>query len=61
MLTEYAVIDHHDRFVLYTGTFMQCMQVQAEGYGGLTVVPYIDVADWDINVTPVDMPDHYRR
>lgn len=61
MLTEYAVIDHEDRFVLYAGTFMQCMQVQAEGYGGLTVVPYIDVSDWDITVTPVDLPDHYRR
>ena len=61
MLTEYAVIDHRDKFVLYAGTFMECLRVQAEGYGGLTVVPYIDVADWDINESPVDLPDYYRR
>ena len=57
---DYAVVDYQDEFVLYAGTFIECMQVQAEGYGGLTVVPFRDVEDWPITSFDSNIPNNRK-
>jgi len=57
---DYAVIDTHDEFVLFAGTFAECTQVLDESYGGTAIVDFYDVINWPIENFSVDIPN-YRK
>ena len=57
---DYAVVDIGDEFVLFAGTYAECVQVLDESYGGTAIVDFYDVMDWPIESFSVDIPN-YRK
>jgi len=38
---RWIAYDHSDSFVLHVGTLKECLQVQEQSYGGITVIPLL--------------------
>jgi hypothetical protein len=52
---DYAVVDIGDEFVLFAGTYAECVQVLDESYGGTAIVDFYDVMEWPIESFSVDI------